>query len=142
MTKEERAEVLPREARDLGVGTAGGRRLAGRLQKRRLAHARVRAFKVSELSKHTKQAKKLFTTGVSPAAIWGAEAHGLTAAQISQMERTAANCTGLAAGRCRDTAVGLNFEPHMHPQVRYLWSVLWEWSYLWYTELDDNWEQQ
>ena len=96
--------------------------------KNRFGKARIRANKVSYLSRKNKKAKALYGTGVLPSATYGAEAVGYSPTMIKQLRTMAADCMGCAKyGRFPITAIAIAKGPEWDPEVRGPTRLIMEW---------------
>ena len=84
-------------AKNLGIDTSGGRPRSFRARcstrSKRLAGTRPRVARLRRLAKAgAKKVGKIFTTGIRPQAVYGAEVHGLSPGELDRLERTASSC--------------------------------------------------
>ena len=117
--------------KDLGLGRTGCHRRTMIGIKDRFGNARIRANKVTYLSRKNKRAKALYGTGVLPAATYGAEAVGYSPNMVRQLRTMAADCMGSAKyGRCPTTAISIAKGPEWDPEVRGPTRLMLEWCRL------------
>jgi hypothetical protein len=101
---------------DLGIGTTGAVRRTASTLNTRLAKATKRARRVNCLTKHSKEAKKLYATGVKPQQTYGMTAAGISPTTTRTMRRHMATCAGGApTGACLRTFVAMEYPKQRRP---------------------------
>ena len=110
---------VARSCRDIGVSyTAGKSRPTTELIKK-FDGAWSRNRKIAGLSKINRGARKLFSASGFSASVWGHPACGLSVSMMIQLERRAANSTGVRAeGRCRHMTLTACYGYRGHPKAR------------------------
>ena len=110
---------VSRSCRDIGVSyTAGKSRPTTELIKK-FDGAWSRNRKIAGLSKINRGARKLFSASGFSASVWGHPACGLSVSMMTQLERRAANSTGVRAeGRCRHMTLTACYGYRGHPKAR------------------------
>jgi hypothetical protein len=119
-------------ARDLGVSYTAGKRRVATLQNARLVKAGKRSLRIASMAKATKQARRLFTTGARPQAIWGHQVHGVAAGQMTRLRTMAARASGLfRTGRCTTTAIAPAYGEFGDPAIVCTAEVVKTWCQYW-----------
>ena len=97
--------------RDLGVMFVAGVHRNQQLAKVRLSKAQTRAKRIIRVSTMIRAARKLFTSGAFPQAVWGHQCSGLTDFQSRTMRRMAASSIGVSirSQRCLTSCVFVCF---------------------------------
>ena len=105
--------------RDLGVGYAAHRPKAKKdlMKKRKLTAAPVIA-KTRAIANINRGGRKLYTASAFSQTTFGHQASGFSDPEILELERQAANCTGINAGRCRYSTLCIAYGPKGHPTVK------------------------
>ena len=117
-------------ARDLGVTFSAKGRRRGAFAAR-AAKAKRRTGRVRQLAKATRQAAKLYRTGVWSQVSFGAEVHGIPATQLHRMRSLAAMSTGVPRSSCVTSAIAIGHGEMWDPAVRMRLQQVKAWLRLW-----------
>ena len=106
-------------AEDVGVGTAGPGKRAGKTQAKRSSKAKTRARGNARLTKACRQATKLYLTGVAPMNQYAEEIAGASPTQREKAKAYAAKCAGAGAGAqpCTTALVHIRLGEKADPDI-------------------------
>jgi len=134
--------------RDVGISNTAGKVRSAGLISWRISKAKVRNIKVSQLARKSRNAAKLFRTGVYPQATYGHQVTGLSPTQVRSLRTEAARATGrMKPGRCTTTLIQFIHGDHWNPAIRIRQEVLTAYINFWQEHqdiqgpIDTLWEQ-
>ena len=117
--------VLAHHSRDLGITTTAGKTRPKHIQKDRQQKSRNRIFKVSQLAKISRSARKLYTGSGFSVSTWGHQACAVSQGEMHALETDALACSGIkTAGRCRTIALAVAYGVLGTPRARIIRETL------------------
>lgn len=106
------------------------------IQQSRILAATKRLRIIGGLTRITKAARKLATTGAYPQALYGHATCGIAPSALNKLRTRTAMATGLQqTGRCCTTAIPVAYGPHRGPAVRVTMEAVKQWLLLWQAHL-------
>ena len=103
--------------RDAGIMFTAGLFRDTSLSKKRIEKSRKRTAREAHVAKVTRAARKLFTSGSYPQALWGHQCVGVPPSQVRALRRLAASTTGVSvrSQRCLTSCIAVCFGPFSDP---------------------------
>ena len=88
----------------------------------------TRMLKIASIANTSRRARVLFSGSGFPATAYGHQGCGLTKSAIENLERQAANCTGITrSGRCRTLALTVSYGKYGTPHARVIYETIIAW---------------
>ena len=118
--------------RDVGVMFTAGVSRDMSISNRRMCKARRRTARICRVSAVTRSARKLFTSGSYPQALWGHQCVGVSPSQLRELRRMAASTTGISirSQRCLTSCLFVCFGRRGDPGHQILKENVMLWSQL------------